>query len=93
MGYSQKEKIYFIKTYASIVILELIHILLSFSTLSKNKLYQMDVKSTSLNSLIKKKACVEKIHGFKTTSFSNYVLKLNKVLYGVKQTPRACMSI
>ena len=53
------------------------------------KLYQMNVKSTFLNEIINKEVYVEQPLGFESNEFSNHVYKLNKVLYGLKQTPNA----
>lgn len=50
--YSQLEGINYTKTYAYVSCLEAIHILLSFATHTKMKLYQMDVKNAFLNGVI-----------------------------------------
>ena len=53
------------------------------------KLFQIDVKSTFLNGLIKKKIYVEQHLSFENQKLPNYVFKLKKILYGLKQTSRA----
>jgi hypothetical protein len=58
-GYSQIEGFNFEETFAPIVRLELIHILLAYATHHDFKLYQMDVKSVFLNGPIKEKVYVE----------------------------------
>jgi hypothetical protein len=58
-GYSQLEGFNFEETFAPIVRLELIHILLAYATHHDFKLYQMDVKSVFLNGPIKEKVYVE----------------------------------
>jgi hypothetical protein len=58
-GYSQIEGFNFEETFAPIVRLELIHILLAYATHHDFKLYQMDVKSVFLNGPIKEEVYVE----------------------------------
>jgi hypothetical protein len=58
-GYSQIEGFNFEETFAPIVRLELIRILLAYATHHDFKLYQMDVKSVFLNGPIKEEVYVE----------------------------------
>jgi hypothetical protein len=51
-GYSQVEGLDFGETFAHVAHLEAIRILLAFVTFKRFKLYQMDVKSDFLNSVI-----------------------------------------
>jgi hypothetical protein len=58
-GYSQVKGLDFDETYAPIVRLELIRILLAYATYHGFKLYQMDVKSAFLHGHIKEEEYVE----------------------------------
>ena len=58
-GYSQKEGINYDETFAPVVRLEAIKILLAFACYMDFKLYQMDVKSIFLNGTIKEEVYVE----------------------------------
>ena len=49
----------------------------------------MDVKSAFLNRFINEKIYVEQPPGFENLYFPNHVFKLSKVLYSLKQAPRA----
>ena len=49
----------------------------------------MDVKSAFLNGLIQDEVFVEQLPGFESETLPHYVFKLNKDLYGLKETPRA----
>ena len=49
----------------------------------------MDVKSTFLNGILHKEAYVEQPKGFEDPHFANYVYKLNKALYSLKQALQA----
>jgi hypothetical protein len=88
-GYSQVEVLDFGETYAPIVRLESIRILLAYATDHGFKLYQMDVKSAFLNGPIKEEVYVEQPPGFEDSEYPNHVYKLSKALYGLKQAPRA----
>ena len=57
-GYSKQEGIDYTKTYASIACLKAMHILVSFATHTKLKLYQMDIKSAFLNGLIQEELII-----------------------------------
>jgi hypothetical protein len=88
-GYSQVECLDFKETFAPVVRLELIRILLAYAARHDFKLYQMDVKSTFLNEPIKEEVYVQQPQGFKDQEYPNHVYKPHKKLYGLKQAPRA----
>jgi hypothetical protein len=88
-GYSQVKCLDFDETFAPVARLESICILLAYYTHHSFNLYQIDVKSVFLNDPIKEEVYVEQSSGFKSEEHHNHVYKLHKVLYGLKQTPRA----
>ena len=49
----------------------------------------MNVKNVFLNGFINKEVYVEQPPNFQSFNFSNHVFKLKKILYDLKQTPRA----
>jgi len=49
----------------------------------------MDVKSAFLNGVISEEVFVKQPHGFEDLKHPDHVYKLNKSLYGLKQSPRA----
>jgi hypothetical protein len=87
--HSQVEGLYFDETFALVVILEAIRILLAYATYHNIKLYQMDVMSAFLNDKINELVSIEQPPGFKDSKKPNHVYKLSKTLYGLKQAPRA----
>ena len=87
--FTQIEGLDFGETYAPVVRLESIRILLAFATHHDFKLYQMDVKSAFLNGPISELVYVEQPPGFEDLKFPNHVYLLHKALYGLKQAPRA----
>lgn len=88
-GYNQQEGIDYNETYAPVVRLEAIRMLLAYACHKDFKLFQMDVKSAFLNGFIEKEVYVEQPPGFESHEFPNHVFKLRKALYGLKQAPRA----
>ncbi|XP_049410536.1 uncharacterized protein LOC125873707 [Solanum stenotomum] len=86
-GYNQEEGINYDETFAPVVRMEAIRILISFATYMEFKLFQMDVKSAFLNGYLKEELYVKQPLGFEDVDLPNHVL--DKALYGLKQAPRA----
>lgn len=49
--------------------------------------HPLDVKSTFLNSTLKEPVFLEQPEGYKDVAHQDWVLKLNKAIYGLKQSP------
>ncbi|GJW39955.1 retrovirus-related pol polyprotein from transposon TNT 1-94 [Tanacetum coccineum] len=64
---------------------------LSFATHKNFKFTNGNVKSAFLNGKLKEEFYVKQPPGFESNEFSNYVFKLDKTLYGLKQALRACL--
>jgi hypothetical protein len=88
-GYSQVEGLDFDETFAPVVRLESIRMLLTYVTHHSFNLYQMDVKSAFLNGPIKEEVYVEQPPSFESEDYPNHVYELHNMLYGLKQAPRA----
>ena len=88
-GYSQMEGVDYNETFAPVADMESIRILLALACHLKFKLYQMDVKTSILNGLLKEDVYMTQPKGFIDPNFPNHVLYLKKALYGLKQAPRA----
>jgi hypothetical protein len=88
-GYSQVEDLDFEETFAPVAYFEAIRILLAFTASNGFKLYQMDVKSDFLNSVIQEDVYIRQPSGFESPKYPDRVYKLSKALYGLKQAPRA----
>ncbi|WVZ93318.1 hypothetical protein U9M48_039306 [Paspalum notatum var. saurae] len=84
-----KEGIDYEETFAPVVRLEAIRILLAFAASKGFKLQQMDAKSAFLNGFIEEEVYVRQPPGFVSARFPDRVYKLRKALYGLKQAPRA----
>jgi hypothetical protein len=88
-GFSQVEGLVFEKTFAHVAHLEAIRILLAFASSKGFKLYQIDVKSAFLNSVIQEKVFLRQPPGFENPKYSDRVYKLSNALYVLKQALRA----
>jgi len=87
-GYNQEEGIDFGETYAPVARLEAVRLLVSFSSIQRFRLFQMDVKSAFLNGYINEEVFVSQPPGFEDYKNPEHVYKLKKALYGLKQAPR-----
>nr|GEW55703.1 hypothetical protein [Tanacetum cinerariifolium] len=66
-GYSQKKKINYDETFASLARMESIRIFLAFATYMNFKVYQMNVKSAFLNDKLKEEVYVKQPPGFESS--------------------------
>ncbi|GKD76563.1 retrotransposon protein, putative, unclassified [Tanacetum coccineum] len=89
-GYGQEEGIDFEESFAPVARLEAVKIFVAYATHKNFPIYQMDVKTTFLNSTLKEEVFVRQPDGFVDLDFPNYVYRLKKALYGLKQASRAC---
>jgi hypothetical protein len=88
-GFSQKEGIDYEETFAPVARLEAIRILVAFSVAKGFKFHQMDVKSAFLNGVLEEEVYMRQPQGFESEKYPHRVYKLRKVLFGLKQTPKA----
>ena len=88
-GYSQIKGVDYDETFAPVVSMESIRILLALACHLKFKLYQMNIKNAFLNGLLKEDVYVAQPKVFIDPHFPDNVLYLKKALYGLKQASRA----
>ncbi|GJX60060.1 copia protein [Tanacetum coccineum] len=89
-GYRQEEGIDFEESFAPVARLDAIRIFLAYATHMNMIVYQMDVKTTFLNGILREEVYVSQPDGLVDQDNPNHVYKLKKALYGKKQAPRAC---
>ncbi|KAL8120227.1 hypothetical protein AgCh_017390 [Apium graveolens] len=92
-GYCQQEGIDFDETFAPVSRIEAIRIFIAHTAHANFKVYQMDVKSVFMNGDLEEEVYVSQPPGFEEPNFPEYVYYILKVLYGLKQTPRACILV
>ncbi|GJR15190.1 putative ribonuclease H-like domain-containing protein [Tanacetum coccineum] len=88
-GYTQVEGIDYDEVFAPIARIEEIRLFLAYASFKDFMVYQMDVKSDFLYGKIKEEVYVCQLPGFEDSNFPDRVYKVEKVLYGLPQAPRA----
>jgi hypothetical protein len=84
-GFSQVEGLDFGEIFAHVTHLKAIMILLAFTAFKGFKLYQMNVKSTFLNSVIRRKCLLGSLQVSRTPSIPIEYTSFQRFLYGLKQ--------
>jgi hypothetical protein len=88
-GYVQRQGIDFNEVFAPVARLESVRLLLAHAANEGWAVHHMDVKSASLNGELREEVYVEQPPGFVLKGHEGKVLHLIKVLYGLRQAPRA----
>ncbi|GKA31039.1 retrovirus-related pol polyprotein from transposon TNT 1-94 [Tanacetum coccineum] len=83
-GYRQEEGIDFEESFAPVARLNDIRIFLAYAAHMNMIVYQMDVKTTFLNCILREEFYVSQPDGFVVQDNLNHVYKLKKALYGLK---------
>nr|GFA31932.1 hypothetical protein [Tanacetum cinerariifolium] len=89
VGYSQQEGIDYDETFAPVARIEAIRLFLAYDAHKDFTVFQMDVKTTLLNGIIKEEVYVGQPSCFVSMQYPDHVYALDKALYGLKQAPRA----
>ncbi|GKD44008.1 retrovirus-related pol polyprotein from transposon TNT 1-94, partial [Tanacetum coccineum] len=88
-GYSQQEGINFEESFAPFAKLEVVRLFVAYAAHKSFPIYQMDVKTSFLNSPLKEDMYVNKPDGLIDPHHPDKVYCIKKALYGLKQAPRA----
>ncbi|GJS97703.1 retrovirus-related pol polyprotein from transposon TNT 1-94 [Tanacetum coccineum] len=88
-GYRQEEGIDFKESFAPVARIEAIKIFIANVAHKNMTIYQMDVKTAFLNGVLREEVYVSQPEGFVDQDHPNYVYRLKKALYRLKQAPRA----
>ncbi|KAH9803717.1 hypothetical protein KPL71_001892 [Citrus sinensis] len=87
-GYAQKEGIDFNEIFSPVVRLTTVRIVLAMCATFDLHLEQLDVKTAFLHGELEEEIYMLQLEGFTEKRNENLVCKLNKSLYGLKQSPR-----
>jgi hypothetical protein len=87
-GFNQVYGVDYTETFAPVLKYKTLRLLLAMSTSDDVIIEQLDVKTAFLNASIEEDIYVSIPEGLDVNG-SQFVLKLNKALYGIKQAPRA----
>ncbi|GJR65974.1 ribonuclease H-like domain-containing protein [Tanacetum coccineum] len=88
-GYTQEEGIDYDEVFAPVARIEAIRLFLAYASLKDFMVYQMDVKSAFLYGKIEEEVYVCQPPGFEDPDFPDKVYKVEKILYGLHQAPKA----
>ncbi|GKF29059.1 retrovirus-related pol polyprotein from transposon TNT 1-94, partial [Tanacetum coccineum] len=86
-GYHQEKGIDFEESLAPVARLDAIRIFIAYAAHMNMIIYQMDVKTTFLNGILREEVYVSQPDGFVDQDNLNHVYKLKKALYELKQAP------
>nr|GEX13707.1 hypothetical protein [Tanacetum cinerariifolium] len=89
IGYSQQEGIDYDETFALVARIEAIRLFMAYAAHKDFTVYQMEVKTTFLNGILKEEVYVGQPPGFVSKQYPDHVYALDKALYGLKQAPQA----
>nr|GFC01089.1 copia protein [Tanacetum cinerariifolium] len=84
VGYSQQEGIDYDETFAPVARIEAIRLFLAYVAHKDFTVFQMDVKTTFLNGILKEKVYVAQPPGFVSRQYPDHVYALDKALCGLK---------
>src|SRR5271155_3881687 len=87
-GFSQIYGIDYLDTYAPVVKLASIRILLAIAAIYGLEIHQMDVVTAFLAGELEEEIYMEQPEGFEIGSREDFVCRLRKSIYGLKQAPR-----
>nr|GEU69948.1 retrovirus-related Pol polyprotein from transposon TNT 1-94 [Tanacetum cinerariifolium] len=89
VGYSQQEGIDYDETFAPVARIEDIRLFLAYAAHKNFTVFQMDVKTTFLNGILKEEVYVGQPPYFVSKQYPDHVYALDKALYGLEQAPQA----
>nr|GFC24189.1 retrovirus-related Pol polyprotein from transposon TNT 1-94 [Tanacetum cinerariifolium] len=93
VGYSQQEGIDYDETFVQVARIEAIRLFLAYAAHKDFTVFQMDIKTTFLNGILKEEVYVGQPLGFVSKQYPDHVYALDKALYGLKQAHRAWYNI
>nr|GEV38889.1 hypothetical protein [Tanacetum cinerariifolium] len=89
VGYFQQECIENDETFAAVARIKAIHLFLAYAAHKDFTVYQMDVKTSFLNGILKEEVYVGQPPGFVSKQYPDHMYALDNAMYGSKQAPRA----
>lgn len=88
-GYVQKKGIDFDEVFAPVARLDTVRLMLAMAANRGWQVHHLDVKSAFLHRELEEEVYVSQPEGYVVKGREQYVLKLSKALYGLRQAPRA----
>nr|GFB09354.1 copia protein [Tanacetum cinerariifolium] len=84
----QQNGIYYDEKFAPVARIEVIRLFLAYAAHKNLTVFQMDVKTTFLNGILKDEVYIGQPLGFVSKQYPNHVYALDKALYGSKEAPQ-----
>jgi hypothetical protein len=91
-GFKQRYGIDYEDTFSPVVKAATIHLILSLAVSNGWSLRQLDVQNTFLHGVLEEEVYMRQPPGYESSEHPNFVCKLDKVIYDLKQAPRAWYS-
>ena len=88
-GFQQIMGVNCFETFSPVIKLATVRVVLSLAVMSNWKIRQVDVNNAFLNGELSEEVFMDQPEGFIIAEKPDYVCKLHKSLYGLKQPPRA----
>jgi hypothetical protein len=88
-GFVQQEGVDYDDAFGPVARMESVHVFLALAAQEGWRVHHMDVKSAFLNDDLKEEVYVHQTPGFVVAEKEDKVYRLRKVLYGLRQAPRA----
>ncbi|GJZ51127.1 retrotransposon protein, putative, ty1-copia subclass [Tanacetum coccineum] len=87
-GFTQTPGIYYEETFSPVADIRAIRILIAIAAFYYYEIWQIDVKTASLNGYLNEEVYIEQPEGFVSQKYPNRVCKLKRSIYGLKQASR-----
>ena len=88
-GYVQREGIDFEEVFAPVARMDTVRVILALATNYGWQVHHLDVKSAFLHGVLEEEVYVTQPEGYEVKGKEQYVLRLSKALYGLRQAPKA----
>jgi len=88
-GFTQRPGINYVDTLSPVLKPTTIRTILAIATQNKWLLHQLDINNAFLQGTLTEEVFMKQPKGFENPDYPNYVCKLNKAIYGLKQAPCA----
>ena len=88
-GYVQKHGIDFEEVFAPVARLDTVKLILAMAANRGWEVHHLDVKTAFFNGELEEEVYVSQLEGYAVKGKEQYVFKLSKALYGLRQAPRA----
>uniref|UniRef100_A0A803PAZ4 Reverse transcriptase Ty1/copia-type domain-containing protein n=1 Tax=Cannabis sativa TaxID=3483 RepID=A0A803PAZ4_CANSA len=87
-GFHQRSGVDFVETFSPVIKASTVQVVLTIAVTYNWEIRQLDVNNAFLNGILEEDVFMMQPSGFEDTGKPDYVCKLNKSIYGLRQAPR-----